>query len=105
MGLPQIDAYPLWHGYIYHVHRVSAPSERVEHITHLLIKRGYRPNDEVLTFECNLVDIRSVEIPFHIDITIEKTKGEGTLPNVRLGVSPMMNGSTWFDGCRREVQR
>ncbi len=88
LGCDRIDAFPLFHGYAFHNHRVGMLSECLAHISDLLIESGYRPHDCQFTMERTLDDdLPEPEDHSEIEIAIEKTRGEGRRPNIRVVAS------------------
>lgn len=48
-GHRHIDAFPLFHGYPFHNHKIGILSDRLTHISSLLLDNGYHPHDSHLT--------------------------------------------------------
>lgn len=83
-GYKHIDAFPLYHGYAFHNHKVGILSNRLDHITTLLKTNGYQPHDTHLTLEHpTLITTPPTPHP-DIETRVEKTTGIGTRPNIRI---------------------
>ncbi len=101
-GFTHADAFPLYHGYPFHNHKVGILSACMTHVSSLLTETGYRAHDSHLTM---LRSLDSVPLPNthpDVDIVIEKTDGAGTRPNIwaKGTVNGEVNGS-----CRSQSGR
>lgn len=101
-GLTRIDAFPLYHGYPFHNHKVGILSARVSHVSSLLRESGYRAHDGHLTMERSLESVPFAALPREADVLIEKTEGAGALPDicVRVTVDAEVRGT-----CRSQCGR
>ena len=86
-GLTRIDAFPLYHGYPFHNHKVGILSARVSHVSSLLRESGYRAHDGHLTMERSLESVPFAALPREADVLIEKTEGAGALPDICVRVT------------------
>lgn len=81
-GFTHADAFPLYHGYPFHNHKVGILSDRMPHVSSLLIEAGYKAHDGHLTMERSL-DSAPMPDPYPgVDVIIEKTDGAGIRPNI-----------------------
>jgi GNAT superfamily N-acetyltransferase len=90
-GQIHVDAFPLYHGYAFHNHKVGILSDRLTHITSLLIANGYRPHDPHLTLQRPLADAPLPDQPPEIEVLVEKTEGDGARRDIR--VSAVVDGT------------
>ena len=79
-----IDAFPLYNGYAFHNHKVGILSDKLSHVVDLLTASSYTPHDGHLTLTKSLDSIDETVLPKEIDIAIEKTPGDGKLPDIRV---------------------
>lgn len=83
-GHTRIDAFPIYHGYPFHNHKVGILSDRLDHISSFLNENGYRPHDAHLTMECRLSEQVSPDPHPDLEIVVEKTRGVGSRQNIRV---------------------
>ena len=83
-GYVHVDAYPLYHGYAFHNHKVGLLSDRLTHITQLLGSRGYTPHDPQLTMERPLKDESLPDERSDLDILVERTEGSGSRIDIQV---------------------
>ena len=83
-GYKHIDAFPLYHSYAFHNHKVGILSDHLNHITTLFKTNGYEPHDAHHTL-ARPTNITTPPAP-HSDIETEvvKTPGIGKRPNIRI---------------------
>lgn len=81
-GRAHADAFPLFHGYSFHNHKIGILSKRIEHVTGLLASHGYNPHDGHLTME-RPIDTPPLPDPRpDIDVNVERTIGKDNRPNL-----------------------
>lgn len=83
-GLGHVDAFPIYHGYAFHNFKVGILSDSLTHIVSLLLQNGYSPHDPHITFDRPLANEERPTERDDIDVTIERTDGEGTRPHIRV---------------------
>ena len=86
-GFTHIDAFPLFHGYPFHNHKIGILSARMSHVSSLLRETGYRAHDGHLTMERSLEFVPLIDLPLEADVVIEKTEGAGALSNICVKVT------------------
>ena len=101
-GFSRIDAFPLFHGYPFHNHKVGILSARMSHVSSLLRESGYRAHDGHLTMERSLQSVPLADLPPEADVVIEKTEGAGVRPNICVKV--MVDGEV-KGNCRSQSGR
>jgi ribosomal protein S18 acetylase RimI-like enzyme len=83
-GQPRIDAFPIYHGYPFHNHKVGILSDCLVPLCSLLVENGYHPHDSHLTLERSLESTPLPEPRPDVDIVVEKTIGPGSRPDIRV---------------------
>ena len=81
-GYSQIDAFPLYHGYAFHNHKVGILSHQLDYVTTLLIDSGYEPHDAQLTLERRANAAAYPDPPPEIKVGVERVHGAGIRPNI-----------------------
>ncbi len=101
-GHVHLDAFPLYHGYAFHNHKVGILSDRLEHVTDLFTRAGYTPHDAHLTLERPLEAESRPEPHPDVVIEIERTRGAGIRPDIR--TNALLDGRA-IGGCRSTSSR
>lgn len=105
-GHVHIDAFPLYHGYPFHNHKVGILSERLVHVGRLLEHAGYQPHDTHRVLERRIEALPEPTSNDDLEITIDRVAGAGSRPDIwvkawhgerRVGSCRSVSGRTYAD--------